>query len=286
MSTFLAEMARTSRERMTAARAREPLTALEARARSIAPLRPLTLSAFDLIAEVKPASPSRGPLLRAGEDATGGCVARAQAYAAGGAAAISVLTEPSRFGGSVEVLRAVSAGVAVPTMRKDFLVDPYQVVQARAEGAAGVLLITRMLSDSQLADMLGAAGEHGLFVLIEGFDEADLARVAFPLPPGGAGGGRSAAPLLLGLNTRNLADLTVDASRLERLAGVFPPGCVRVAESGLETSDDAARVARLGYGVALVGTALMRASRPDALVRSMIEAGRAAAARPSNDGSR
>ena len=255
-------------------RAGEPLVALAARARSAPPVKPPTLGAFDLIAEVKPVSPSRGVLMTPGEDVVARCVAQAGHYAAAGAALLSVLTEPTKFGGSDELLRAVSGAVAAPTMRKDFLVDPYQVVQARADGAAGVLLIIRMLSKAQLAEMLGAAAEHGLFVLLEAFDESDLDRAAgLPRSP----------PALLGLNTRNLADLSVDSSRLERLAGRFPIGFPRVAESGIETAADAARVAALGYDLALVGTALMRSGKPGELARAMIEHGRGAAAKRTKD---
>ncbi len=280
MSTFLADMAASSRARLDAARAREPLAALESRAGSAAPPRPLTLSTFDLIAEVKPASPSQGVLLappRAAEVASATsvaslqqrCIAQAQHYAPAGAAIISVLTEPSRFGGCDELLRTISAAVPVPTMRKDFLIDPYQVVQARADGASGILLITRMLSDAQLADMLAAARAHSLFVLLEGFDETDLARTSSLTP--------DASRLLLGLNTRNLANLSVDSTRLERLISHFPPGFPRVAESGLASPEDAGRVAALGYRLALVGTALMRSPQPQALARAMIARGRASA---------
>ncbi|MFN0012279.1 MAG: indole-3-glycerol phosphate synthase TrpC [Phycisphaerales bacterium] len=289
MSTFLADMAASSRARLDAARAREPLAALESRARSAVPPRALALSTFDLIAEIKPASPSRGPLLgphHAGPHATDVqgsastsvpnthtvCRTLAHHYAAAGAAITSVLTEPTRFGGSDELLRAISAAVATPTMRKDFLIDPYQVVQARADGASGILLITRMLSDSQLAEMLAAARAHNLFVLLEGFDETDLARVS------DVSRLASGVSLLLGLNTRNLADLSVDPSRLDRLISHFPPGFPRVAESGLETPEDAGRIAALGYRLALVGTALMRSAQPQALARAMIARGRAVAA--------
>ena len=271
MSAFLDEMARGSRERCAAERAREPMAALDARARAARPVRVLVRAGFDLIAEVKPASPSRGDLVRPGPDATARCVEQAREYVRAGAAVVSVLTEPTRFGGSNELLRMVAGAVNTPVMRKDFLVDPYQVLQARADGASGVLLILRMLSDAQMGEMLGAAEEHGLFVLLEAFDEVDLDRVRGLRPR------EDATRVMLGMNTRNLADLSVDAGRLARLAGRFPAGFARVAESGLETPEDAARVAGLGYEFALVGTALMRSGKPGELARAMIEHGRAAA---------
>lgn len=277
MSAFLNEMTRGSRERCAAERAREPVAALGARARSARPVRPLVLAGFDLIAEVKPASPSQGALMGSGADVMSRCVAQAEAYVRAGAAVVSVLTEPTRFGGSNDLLRMVAGAAERPVMRKDFLVDPYQVVQARADGASGVLLIIRMLSDAQMGEMLGAAAEHGLFALLEAFDESDLERTRGLRP------GAGAASVMLGLNTRNLADLSVDAGRLERLAGRFPTGFVRVAESGLESPADAARVAGLGYHLALVGTALMRSGKPGELARAMIEQGRAAAAQRTPD---
>jgi indole-3-glycerol phosphate synthase len=193
---------------------------------------------------------------------------RARAYADGGAAAISVLTEPSRFDGELAHLEEVVAAVpGTPVMRKDFLVEPVQVLEARAAGASGVLLITTMLEDEKLASMMDCAFEHDMFVLLESFDEDDLRRSAKYLDRDGQ--------LLIGINTRNLRTLEVDADRLERLAPLLPDGTC-VAESGLRVADDAARVARWGYTMALVGTALMRSEDPTALVRDMRAAGAAA----------
>ena len=149
--------------------------ALERRARQApagAPLR-LSASGFDVIAELKLRSPAAGVLGDESQDWLG----RVAAYARGGAAAVSVLTEPSRFDGSLEHLRRaaqVLAPLGVPAMRKDFLVDPYQVLEARAAGAGGVLVILRMLPRPRIAELLDVAADHGLFVLLEAFDEADL----------------------------------------------------------------------------------------------------------------
>lgn len=264
--SFLDQMAAASAGRVRDARAAGSEGALLAACRAAATAPPLRLGDFELIAEIKRHSPAEGAL-----GATTDVAARARAYAAAGAAAVSVLTEPARFGGSLADLAtavAALAGTGVPAMRKDFLVDPWQVLEARAAGAGGVLLIVAMLEDAVLREMLAAAREHELFVLLEAFDEADLARAA-PLC-----GGTPKAPVLVGVNTRDLRTLAVDPARLERLAPRLPAGVPAVAESGLHTAADAAAAAALGYRLALVGTALMRADDPGALAGAMLAAGR------------
>jgi len=241
------------------------------------PVVPLDPGRFGVIAEIKRRSPAEGQL----DAAPKGCqspyteskgvshlIYRAQAYAAGGAAAISVLTEPSRFDGELAHLEDVSAALpGTPVMRKDFLVDPVQVLEARKAGASGVLLITTMLADATLRVMLDCAWEHGMFVLLESFDEEDLTRSSRFLDGTGQ--------LLIGVNTRNLRTLEVDGDRLRNLASKLPDA-ICVAESGLHEPADAARVARWGYSMALVGTALMRSDNPAELVLAMTSAGAAA----------
>jgi len=169
MSNFLRQMAETSSARAEAAQASFTDDALDR------PAYPLRLGAFDLIAEIKNRSPAEGELAVG----AGSRIDRAKRYVQGGAAAISVLTEPERFDGNLthleEVVNAV-AGENVPVMRKDFLVDPVQILEAKSCGASGVLLIAAMLDDRSLASMLDCAFEHGLFVLLESFDELDLER--------------------------------------------------------------------------------------------------------------
>ena len=196
-------------------------------------------------------------------------------YADGGATAISVLTEPSRFDGSIEHLaEVVSAVPNVPVMRKDFLVEPVQVLEARKAGASGVLLIAAMLSDAHLRVMLDVAYEHHMFVLLECFDEQDLERVDTLLDYPPDADQAAAGKLLIGVNTRNLRTLEVDNDRLKKLAPKLPDArCV--AESGLHTPADAATAARQGYRLALVGTALMRSDNPAALIKAMRESGAA-----------
>ena len=230
------------------------------------PVVPLTLGTFDIIAEIKLRSPAEGQLGISYH--IPGLNERAPTYAAGGAAAISVLPEPSRFDGELAHLESVAAAVPdTPVMRKDFLVDAVQVLEARKAGASGVLLITTMLDDATLASMIDVAFEHGMFVLLESFDEEDLGRSARLLGRDGQ--------LLVGVNTRNLRTLDVDGDRLRRLGPLLPEArCV--AESGLQSGEDAARVAGWGYTMALVGTALMRSDDPAGVIKSMKEAGSAA----------
>jgi indole-3-glycerol phosphate synthase len=264
--SFLAQMADASAGRVRQARAAGSEAMLLTACRDMPPPAPLRPGDFDLIAEVKRHSPAEGAL-GADTDVAG----RAVSYAAAGAAAVSVLTEPARFGGGLEDLATAAGalrGAGIPAMRKDFLVDPWQVLEARAAGAGGVLLIVAMLDDGVLREMLAAAREHALFVLLEAFDEADLERAA-PLARGAQD-----APVLVGVNSRDLRTLAVDPERLARLAPELPAGVPAVAESGLHTADDAAAVAALGYRLALVGTALMRAEDPGALAGAMLAAGR------------
>src|SRR5277367_4725715 len=175
MSGFLDEMARLSAVRAAQAMAAEPFAALERRAKAAPRGSPLVLSAegFDVIAELKLMSPAAGRLGAQNED----WLKRVTAYAQGGAAAVSVLTEPTRFDGSLEHLREAATLLTplnVPAMRKDFLVDPYQVLEARSAGAGGVLVIVRMLSRERMSALLDAAASLGMFVLLEAFDETDL----------------------------------------------------------------------------------------------------------------
>lgn len=268
--SFLAQMASRSASRVRAAPGARGEAELLAASRAMPAAPSLRIGSFELIAEIKRNSPAEGVL---GADTD--VAARASAYAAAGAAAVSVLTEPERFGGSLADLETAAHALAasgIPAMRKDFLVDPRQVLEARAAGAGGVLLIAAMLDDAVLKEMLAAARESGLFVLLEAFDEADLERAAKLLLPAPQG-----PPVLVGVNTRDLRTLAVDPTRLARLATCLPPGIPAVAESGLNDAADAAAAAALGYRMALVGTALMRASRPGERVAEMLAAGRKAA---------
>jgi indole-3-glycerol phosphate synthase len=275
MSGFLDDMARSSAERVVRALSSESLAELERRAKAAPACVPLRLSnaGFDVIAELKLRSPAAGQL---GEP-SGDWLKRIADYARGGAAAVSVLTEPSRFDGSLQHLQqaaAVLAPLGVPAMRKDFLVDPYQVLEARAAGAGGVLLIVRMLSRPQMSQLLDAAAEHGMFVLLEAFDENDLSAARELLALRGAdrrNGSRGGAhSILIGINCRDLQTLKVVPERFEMLAPQLPGGWPAVAESGVASPADALRMMRLGYSVALIGTALMSHDDPAQLLREIL----------------
>ena len=273
MPDFLQQMAAASRERLLAARAACPEAELRARALDTpAPPRlRLQRRGFDLIAELKLRSPAVGQLKGPGENVA----ARVTAYARAGAAAVSVLTEPTRFDGSLDHLRSAAQALlplGVPAMRKDFLVDPYQVIEARAAGAGGVLAIVRMLSEAELEALVHQARALELFVLLEAFDERDLERLdGVPRRLGAEG-------LLAGVNSRDLTTLQVVPSRLEQLARCLPAGIPRVAESGVRSAEDARRAAEAGYDLALVGSALMSGDDPAALAGAMLRAARVARA--------
>jgi indole-3-glycerol phosphate synthase len=270
MSDFLAGMARSSAARVAEAVSRVPVAALRRRAHEAPAAPPLRLSplGFDIVAEIKLRSPAVGALQDPAHDRRG----RIEAYARGGAAAVSVLTEPSRFDGCIEHLQeaaTVLAPLGVPVMRKDFLVDPYQLLEARAAGAGGVLLILRMLPRERLAEMLATASEQGLFVLLEAFDARDLdvaGELLAARPP--------REDVMVGINCRDLTSLAVVPERFAELAARLPPDVPAVAESGVATPADALKVRGLGYRLALVGTALMAREDAGALVAEMLAAGR------------
>src|SRR4051812_4575807 len=205
-----------------------------------------------VIAEVKRRSPSKGDLADIPDPAS-----LATAYAAGGADAISVLTEQRRFGGSLDDLRAVRAAVPTPLLRKDFMVTDYQLLEARAAGADLVLLIVAALGDALLKDLHDQARELGLTVLTEVHDEDEVARALH------------VGAELVGVNARNLKTLDVDPGTFGRLAELVPDGVVTVAESGIGGPDDAARYADQGADVVLVGEALVRDGHPRAAVAAM-----------------
>ena len=267
MTSFLDRMASLSRERARAARNQEPIDALTRRAEAAPDPLPLKLSSFDLIAELKLRSPAAGGLAGSRFDASH----QLDAYVAGGAAAVSVLTEPEEFGGTLDHLAAAAARLrpaACPVMRKDFLVDPYQAVEARASGASGILLIAAMLGHPELDELVAAAQELKLFILLEAFDADDLDRLAklkFDT---------ARSQVLVGVNSRDLRTLAVDFERFAELAGQLRRDVPAVAESGIESRADIETVAGLGFSLALVGSALMRDAVAAGKVAELIAAGR------------
>jgi indole-3-glycerol phosphate synthase len=270
VSDFLQQMAHSSAQRVAQAERREPRRALERRAGQApaAPALRLSPAGFDVIAELKLRSPAAGVL----KDPTHDWAGRVAAYARAGAAAVSVLTEPSRFDGALEHLQqaaSVLVPLGVPAMRKDFIVDPYQVLEARAAGAGGVLVIVRMLRRERIAELLETAAAHGLFVLLEAFDARDLELARELLSAGPA-----KDQVLVGVNCRDLSTLEVVQERFAELAPLLPQGSIAVAESGVATAADAQRMRELGYRLALIGTALMARDDPAALLAEILAAAR------------
>ena len=249
------------REAVAAARALRPLVALQdalaagaetARNRVRDFRGALVTPGLSIIAELKRRSPSGGSL-KPGADAG----ATAAAYYGAGARALSVLTEPEHFGGAIEDLKAARAAVPVPVLRKDFIVDSYQIAESRLAGADAILLIVAALGE-RTAEFVARAAEAELHALVEVHDEREL-RTAL-----------DAGAEIVGINNRNLTDLSVDLGVFERLAPLVPRGVVVVAESGIEARADAVRMRRAGANALLVGTALMRAPDPGLKLREFL----------------
>ena len=219
------------------------------------PLPAFRAPGIAIIAEVKRSSPSKGHLAEIADPA-----ALAEAYARGGADAISVLTEKHRFGGSLQDLEAVRARVQIPVLRKDFITDAYQLYEARAAGADLALLIVASLSETDLDSLHATALDLGLTPLIEVHTDEEVRRAA------------DLGAALIGINNRNLKTLEVDIATFARLAPLVPQGAVLVAESGVGTPDDVRTFAEAGADVALIGEALVTGGDPVAGVRAMKEA--------------
>jgi indole-3-glycerol phosphate synthase len=213
----------------------------------------LSKHGISVIAEIKRASPSKG-ILRASVDPS----QVASTYEMNGAAAVSVLTEPDYFQGSLEDLRAAREAASIPILRKDFVVDPYQLLEARAYGADAVLLIASVLDRSHLTDLLQAAGEIGIDHLVEVYRERELDRIDFSLVR------------TVGANNRDLDTFEVDVERAAKTLRHVPAGILRVAESGIASRKDVLLAAEGGADAVLVGETLMRAKDPGMELRSLL----------------
>jgi indole-3-glycerol phosphate synthase len=209
-----------------------------------------------VIAEVKRSSPSRGALAMIADPA-----GLAAEYAAGGASIISVLTEQRRFGGSLEDLAAVRAGVDIPVLRKDFMVSSYQLWEARAYGADVILLIVAALDQPTLIGLRERAESLGMTALVEVHDEAEIGRAV------------DAGARVIGINARNLKTLEVDRGTFARLAPLVPPGILRVAESGVRGPHDVLGYAQAGASAVLVGESLVTGGHPRQAVADLVAAG-------------
>ena len=212
---------------------------------------------YALIAEIKKASPSKG-LIRADFDPA----AHARAYQAGGAACLSVLTDAPYFQGHAEYLISARAACTVPVLRKDFMIDPWQCLEARAMGADAILIIAAALDDAQMAEIEDAAMALGMDALVEVHDARELDRAL------------RLKSRLIGVNNRDLRDFSVDFQRTYDLVTRAPEGCTFVAESGLTTRADLDAMAEHGVRCFLIGEALMRADDIEAATRTLIQAGR------------
>jgi indole-3-glycerol phosphate synthase len=255
----LAEILQVTRTRVAALQG--CATDLARRAASAPPPRPflgLPLGAtVGIVAEIKRRSPSQGAI-RPDLDP----VAHARAYARGGAAAVSVLTDEAHFGGSLDDLSQVAAAVSLPVLRKDFILDEMQILEARAAGASAVLLIVRVLTPERLLALAAAATSQGLGTLVEVHTLAELDAAL------------AVKPTAVGVNARDLATFTVDLRGAEEVVARVPRDVPVIAESGIEGRGDVERVAAAGADFVLVGTSVARRSDPETAVRALTGVGR------------
>lgn len=234
---------------------------LEAGARSAPPVRDFTgallAPGLSVIAEIKRASPSRGPL-----DLKLDAAGRAQSYERGGAAALSVLTEPEYFLAAPGDLEDARASVDLPVIRKDFTLHPIHITEARAMGADAVLLIVALLEDAALTDLLAAANEWGMAAIVEVHNEAEASRAL------------ALGATIVGVNNRDLTTFVTDIATSERIAPMLDGKAVTIGESGIHGASDARRVAEAGFDAVLIGEYLVKHNDPSSAIAEIVAAGR------------
>ena len=261
MADVLTEICEVKRAHVDACMEEVSLSEMEGRARAVGPTRgfikalrhTVDSGGYGLIAELKKASPSKGLIREDFDPAT-----LAAAYERGGASCLSVLTDTPYFQGQDAYLAEARNAVALPVLRKDFMIDPYQVIESRALGADCILLIMAALSDAQAYELEAAAVEQGLDVLIEVHDQAEVDRAL------------QLESVLIGVNNRNLKDLSVDIARSEEMLAHFPDDRLAVSESGIYSPDDLKRMSDAGAHCFLVGESLMRHDDVEAATRSLL----------------
>ena len=260
MSDKLTEICETKRREVATRKRETSLAELDARAGMQSPprgfraaLEARAANGFALIAEIKKASPSKGLIRKDFHPAD-----HARAYAAGGAACLSVLTDAPYFQGHEDFLIAARAACALPVLRKDFMVDPWQVAEARAIGADAILIIVAALEDGAMQEIEQAAYERGMDVLVEVHNAAEMERAA------------ALRSRLIGVNNRDLKRFVTDLGTTERLASLAPEGTLLVAESGINTHGDLERLALCGARCFLVGESLMREADVEAATRKLL----------------
>jgi indole-3-glycerol phosphate synthase len=264
MIDLLDRITRYKRDEIRAAKAERPPRVVEEQARKAPPVRPfagaiekkLAAGRFALIAEIKRASPSKG-LIRADFDPP----SLARAYEAGGAACLSVLTDTPSFQGAPEYLTAARAATQLSALRKDFMLDPYQVAEARALGADCILIILAQVDDATAQDLAAAAKTWGMDAIAEVHDEAELERAL------------RLECRLIGINNRNLRTFETTLATTERLAPLVPQDRIAIAESGIATRTELERLARASVGAFLVGESLMRQADVAAATRALLDLG-------------
>lgn len=257
---ILKEISRYAKKRVAADKEKMPLEALKEGCKAIKGeghefLKSLKKEGLSLICEIKKASPSKGIISESFD-----YMKIAAEYEAAGADCISCLTEPKWFLGSDEIFSKIRKECSLPMLRKDFTVDEYQIYQAKLMGAAAVLLICSILSEEELKEYLRICEELNMDALVETHDENEIRRAV------------DAGAKIIGVNNRNLKDFSVDISNAERLRKLVPRDCLFVAESGIKSAEDAARIKKAGAAAALIGEALMRSGDKAAAIRAFKEA--------------